>query len=833
MHDFAYSYGFDEPAGNFQANNYGRGQTGRLQDDTEGDYVIAQAQDASGNNNANFSTPPDGNKGTMQMFLWSNGAGELFKVVEPEVIAGFYKAGTAEFGPRITERPVSGRIVEALSANNNPTLACTSVVNAAEVAGNIALVDRGDCFFEQKAVNAEAAGAIALIICNFENSTIPMGGVATVNDPGIPTVMLTSSDCQIIRRYLDDSVQVTLQREEANGPAQLDGSFDNGIVAHEYGHGISIRLTGGASTSSCLVNEEQMGEGWSDFFLMATTVRPGETGEIQRSIGGYVFDRVPNGRGLRRVPYSTDWNVNSQTYEDVIDASIPHGLGEIWAGVLWDLYWKMVEVYGWDEDVYYGNGGNNLAVQLVMDGLKLQNCNPGYIDGRDAILAADLLNNGGANQCLIWEVFARRGLGWSASQGNAFNASDARAAFDVMPECVKALKIEKMATPLIEAGEEITYTLTITNHKEEAATDVIVTDILPEGTGFVAGSITGAEASEIENGVLRLQLGDLPAGAERTITYRVTTPLDQFSIRQFYDNMENGYDNWTFDALEGFDIWDITDDRARSGTQAWYVPNTSRENDQIFGFAAPFRVAGTQPVLRFYHDYDTDPGLDGGIVQISRDGGANWETAAQQLFRNSYTGRISYFAFSLPNLRAFWGRSNGFIGSYVDLQPYLGEEILVRFRFGSDAEPPTGGSNRGTGWAVDDIEIMDMFNYQTEACVTSREGDQVCDMPDEGGTIVESAVLTSSDDPLAATTAMKLFPNPAEDFVNLSVSVSRATQANLRIYNASGKLVQSRPLELSASGQVIPLNVNALASGMYFVQLHTADATVTEKMVIR
>ena len=46
-------------------------------------------------------------------------------------------------------------------------------------------------------------------------------------------------------------------------------------------------------------------------------------------------------------------------------------------------------------------------MQLVLDGLKLQPCNPGFESGRDAILEADMLANGGANQCLIWEAFAR------------------------------------------------------------------------------------------------------------------------------------------------------------------------------------------------------------------------------------------------------------------------------------------------------------------------------------------------------------------------------------------------------------------------------------------
>ncbi|KAF9434794.1 Fungalysin/Thermolysin Extracellular metalloproteinase 5 [Entomortierella beljakovae] len=63
VHDVFYHYGFTEPAGNFQENNFGKGGL-------DGDAVIANAQDGSGYNNANFATPPDGQKGQMRMYVW-------------------------------------------------------------------------------------------------------------------------------------------------------------------------------------------------------------------------------------------------------------------------------------------------------------------------------------------------------------------------------------------------------------------------------------------------------------------------------------------------------------------------------------------------------------------------------------------------------------------------------------------------------------------------------------------------------------------------------------------------------------------------------------------
>ncbi|QSQ14435.1 M36 family metallopeptidase [Myxococcus landrumensis] len=64
IHDVQYQYGFNEAGGNFQQNNYGRGGVGN-------DYVQAEAQDGSGTNNANFSTPADGSRPRMQMYIWT------------------------------------------------------------------------------------------------------------------------------------------------------------------------------------------------------------------------------------------------------------------------------------------------------------------------------------------------------------------------------------------------------------------------------------------------------------------------------------------------------------------------------------------------------------------------------------------------------------------------------------------------------------------------------------------------------------------------------------------------------------------------------------------
>lgn len=282
IHDVFYLYGFDEPSGNFQVNNYGNGGLGN-------DDVRAEAQDGGGTNNANMLTLPDGQRPRMQMYIWTS---------------------------------------------TNP---------------------------------------------------------------------------------------------------RRDGDLENSIIIHEYGHGISLRLTG----TSCLTNAEQMGEGWSDWFALVLTAKSTDTGPTLRGIGTYVLGQPTSGVGIRPTQYTTDFGVNGTTYANLPGQVIPHGVGYVWATILWETYWELVGTHGFNPDIYgdWSTGGNNLALQLVTDGLTMQPCSPGFVDGRDTILSADVALTGGANQCDIWQAFARRGLGLSASQGSPSSISDGTPAFDVPTGC--------------------------------------------------------------------------------------------------------------------------------------------------------------------------------------------------------------------------------------------------------------------------------------------------------------------------------------------------------------------------------------------------------------
>ncbi len=834
MHDFSFRYGFDEKAGNFQEKNY-------IEPVGAGDYVEAEALDnANGGatDNASFGTPEDGGNGSMSMFVWSRGGGKLLHVTAPVGIAGDYDVTNASFGPRVEDMPIiGGTIVVANDGDNNaPTLACNPIENAEEIDGNIALIDRGQCDFVDKIRNAQAAGAIAALVCNFENSLVTMGTPSgdAANDITIPAVFMRSGDCVLLKQFINEGLVIDLELAEADktGPDQLDGDLDNGIIAHEYAHGISIRLTGGRFNSNCLNNREQMGEGWSDFFTLITSVEPGDKGTDKRGIGTYVLRQGNDGVGIRRFPYSTDKTINPLTYKNSVATTTEHSLGEVWVAALWDLYWAMSDEYGWDPDLYNGTGGNNRAIQLVMDGMKIQACNPGFLDGRDAILAADQANYGGANQCLIWEIFAKRGMGFSASQGDNDDHNDLIEGYDVLPECIKTIKIEKAVTPSINAGEEIAVTLTITNHKEEMATNLVVTDELAPGTTYRNGS-SNLTASAQGNQV-QFEIPQLANGATTTITYTVETAPDKVSSRQFLDDSENGDDFWLPINLdeETSNIWDLQDAISNSGEFAWHVSNPPTSSQQFLQLDEEITVTGNSPALRFYHWHDTDPGTDGGIVEISTDGGSTWQDLAPHFIRNTYTGQIAYTAFAIPDRKAFWGNSEGFIPSYVDLRSFLGETIIIRFRFGSN-EDAAGEASNYNGWFIDDVEFLDLIAYQSPACLTSAGGDNVCVIAPEGGTIVEVGELSTHINDLEdAGLHFAVFPNPAQAYLNISLSNEKPVNGAVSLFNVNGQELLQRAVNIDRHTQFIPFNVSGFPGGFYFVKVITKEGIAVRKVAL-
>ena len=138
----------------------------------------------------------------------------LMRVRSPAPVAGSYAVGTAEFGPPLSAAGVSGTLVQAQDAADttgpSTTDSCSPLSNAGAIAGKIAFVDRGTCFFTDKVKNAQDAGAIAVVVADNQSGAPPTGLGGTDGSITIPAVRITLDDGNRLRAALDAGVELTL-----------------------------------------------------------------------------------------------------------------------------------------------------------------------------------------------------------------------------------------------------------------------------------------------------------------------------------------------------------------------------------------------------------------------------------------------------------------------------------------------------------------------------------------------------------------------------------------------------------------------------------------------
>ena len=271
--------------------------------------------------------------------------------------------------------------------------------------------------------------------------------IVSVSDPDVP--------CNANVLPTLDGVAPTIQQGDCIGGAS---ALDGDVLIHEFAHAVFMRMVGGPlmPTAQTSADGDQIGainEGFADYLGLWYQMDINDTPEQPNYVGEYFTGLETGGR---RNPYSYDMSVNPITFhswndEDSVFGNANneiHNGGEIWASFLYDLTWELIFKYGgvddadameiaFNEDPYQAVGGlsgrhlsltntlgsddldfttgaNNLALQLILDGLKMSTADPTFGHMRDSILAADTALTGGVNHDAIWKAAARRGLGFSS-----------------------------------------------------------------------------------------------------------------------------------------------------------------------------------------------------------------------------------------------------------------------------------------------------------------------------------------------------------------------------------------------------------------------------------
>jgi hypothetical protein len=427
LHDLFYAHGFDEASGNAQQNNYGRGGLGS-------DPMLVEVQDYGGKNNADMSARADGDSPRMQLYLWQNNDIH-FNINSPASLQGEYRASSAVFGAQ--NFAVSGDVVMVDDGEGITGDGCQPPLkNAEQLAGHIALIDRNDCYFVDKAKYAQQAGAIAAVIADNIEGEIPPTMSGTDPSVTLPVLGVEWSTGNQIKAALaaGQTVNVSLGSDKR----LLDSALDNTIVSHEWTHFLSSRLIGdgnGLSNSQGI----SLSEGWSDFVALLLIVKaedrhnplfPRFSGSY--AIGAYVADS-PAYFGQRRYPYSTDLGKNPLTFKHIEDGvplppDVPinpndqspstldgshnsevHNSGEVWAQMLWEAYAALLND---SARLSYAQARQRMLDYLV-DSLRMTPSNPTFTEARDALLSVAQASDEQDYQ-LFWQAFAKRGLGANA-----------------------------------------------------------------------------------------------------------------------------------------------------------------------------------------------------------------------------------------------------------------------------------------------------------------------------------------------------------------------------------------------------------------------------------
>ncbi len=482
LHDWWYDSGFDEADANAQSDNYGRGGVA-------GDPLHAEGQDGAPTqrNNSDMSVPADGASPRMQMFVWDGAQQSL--TIQPGNVA--LAEGQADFGP--TSFLTTGSVVLVDDGTAPTTDACQPIMN--NVAGQIALIDRGTCSFKFKAANAQASGAIGVILVDNQAGGAPhlFDDPAVTTTITIPNVSVSQSDGMAIKTALANGATTAT----IGSAFDVDGTIDNTVVAHEWGHYLHLRHVA-CGSPACSAESE----GWADFNALMTITREGDDLDGAFALAQYAVVSFPDPAyfGIRRFPYSVDFTKDPLTFKNITsgqalpttapvsptagqsDNSEAHASGEIWASMLFESYVGLLKASQGPTPPYSFTEARRRMGDYVVSGMSLAPANPTYTEQRDGVLAAAAAADPN-DLAILAKGFATRGAG-TCAVSPARDSTDFTGvveSFTVVPNLsIDSIALDDSVTSCdsdgyLDAGETGKITVHVTNNGAAAAADATAT----------------------------------------------------------------------------------------------------------------------------------------------------------------------------------------------------------------------------------------------------------------------------------------------------------------------------------------------------------------------
>ncbi|MEZ4767464.1 MAG: proprotein convertase P-domain-containing protein [Caldilineales bacterium] len=213
---------------------------------------------------------------------------------------------------------------------------------------------------------------------------------------------------------------------------------------------------------------------------------------------------------------------------------------------------------------------------------------------------------------------------------------------------------------------------------------------------WTAYNQTGAQAQAQATATVTIDPGACPAG---------TTPNTLFS-----DDFESGAPGWTTPSGTGANTWALgpgVSGTPHSGSFVYHADDVNTVSEQFLVSPAIAVPSGQNPVTLKFWNYqeieDSSTGcFDGGILDISTDGGATWSQVPNaDLLTDPYNGPISA-SFSNPRAGddAWCGDPQPWLNSLVDVSAYAGQTVQFRWVMATD------NSVSHPGWDIDDVAVQ-------------------------------------------------------------------------------------------------------------------------------
>lgn len=242
---------------------------------------------------------------------------------------------------------------------------------------------------------------------------------------------------------------------------------------------------------------------------------------------------------------------------------------------------------------------------------------------------------------------------------------------------------------------------------------------LPQACQMLVGTggMTTADCGEVQKAVLATAMSQPPSGCA-ALEAPVACPSGLAVTPLFFDDLENpASGNWTAWINYGGLTWyypqtlapyidDLT--YATSGTTNFFADDVLEKTDSVIQMNNAVALPAGQPAyLHFKHAFLTETWADGGVVEISIDGGLTWGNLGPQFDVNGYNDRLWYGSSPLGAMDAFTGSSSGYISSRASLASQAGKAVKVRFNFATDE------GVYAYGWFIDDISIYTCTNVSS------------------------------------------------------------------------------------------------------------------------